>query len=280
LQPRAERAHRGLVDGAARAAIAGIPRSGAGLQLASRTGVSTSRMHAHPVSSASARSKARVESTFIRSHGLTLVLIALFLISLAGQAWTGWRKDLEELHEHGRAPESLGEYVTSGSFLESVGENWEGEFLQMWALVYLGTVLVQRGSPESREHVERGEDIDEDPREHRGDRSAPWPVRRGGFALALYEHSLGLGFFAMYLVGLFLHAFGGLHAYNEDRLHHGLGELTLFEYLGSSRFWFESLQNWESEFVSAAALVFFTVYLRQRFSPQSKPVATPHWRTE
>lgn len=218
---------------------------------------------------------ARARRSFVKSHGLTFVLLGLFLASLSGHAWFGWRDHQNELREHGAQAIDFGSYLASGAFIESVGENWESEFLQMLAFVYLGCFLIQRGSPESREFGKPA-GSDEDPRRHRSAPDAPWPVRRGGVALVLYEHSLGLAFLLLYLVSFALHALGGHSAFNDEQLLHGHSAVSLAEYLGSARFWFESLQNWQSEFLAVGSLVFLTVYLRQRGSPQSKPVAAPH----
>jgi hypothetical protein len=215
----------------------------------------------------------------VRDHGLTIALLVMFGLSLGGHAWFGWRNEIGESLDRNEAPEAFWSYVCSGAFLESVGENWESEFLQMLVFVYLGTVLVQRGSPESRK-PEGGEPVDADPRKHARDPKAPWPVRRGGVWLVLYEHSLALAFLLVLVLSWFLHAAGGAAAFSKEELAHGRAPATILQYMVTPRFWFESFQNWQSEFLSIAALVYFTVYLRQRRSPQSKPVATPHHEQE
>ncbi|HYE85287.1 MAG TPA: DUF6766 family protein [Vicinamibacterales bacterium] len=169
----------------------------------------------------------------------------------------------------------MGAYLTSGHFISATFENWESEFLQMAVFILLTTVLVQKGSPESRRpHVK--ELVDADPRDHADDPDAPWPVRRGGWILTLYENSLGLAFILLFLVSWIGHAAGGFAAYVEDLVTHGQPEPALSDYLLSSRFWFESFQNWQSEFLSIAAMVWLAVYLRQRYSPESKPVHAAH----
>jgi hypothetical protein len=55
--------------------------------------------------------------------------------------------------------------------------------------------------------------------------------------------------------------------------------VSVVAYVGTSRFWFESLQNWQSEFVAVGTLVVLSIYLRQRGSSQSKPVALAHGET-
>jgi hypothetical protein len=144
--------------------------------------------------------------------------------------------------------------------------------------VLLTTFLIQKGSPESR-RPGATELVDVDPRDFADDPEAPWPVRRGGWILRLYENSLGLAFVLLFLFSWAGHAAGGFVEYAEDQRAHGQEESTFGMYLASSRFWFESFQNWQSEFLSIAAMVWLSVYLRQRRSPESKPVHAPHDET-
>jgi Domain of unknown function (DUF6766) len=104
----------------------------------------------------------------------------------------------------------------------------------------------------------------------------PWPVTRGGWILVVYEHSLGLVLFLLFLVSWAGHVVGGWAEYRSDQAQHGHAAAGLVDYVASSRFWFESFQNWQSEFLSVAAMVWLAVYLRQRGSPESKPVHAPH----
>ncbi len=157
-------------------------------------------------------------------------------------------------------------------------ENWESEFLQMGMYVALTAFLYQKGSAESKKPGAT-EAVDRDPRRARNKKDAPWPVRRGGIALRLYEHSLSLAFFALFLGSFLMHAIGGRLNYNEEQMLHGKSGITLGEYLRSDRFWFESMQNWQSEFLAISAMVLLSIFLRQRGSPESKPVESPHWQT-
>jgi hypothetical protein len=213
-----------------------------------------------------------------RNNGLSIVLFLLFAGSFAGQVLTGWLSNNDELREHGEPAITLGRYVATGHFGEATFENWESEFLQMSAYVLLTVFLFQRGSAESKTPGRR-ELVDEDPRAAPNQVSAPWPVRRGGVVLTLYESSLSIAFALLFLLSLLLHAVFGLGEYNAQRLAHGEPAATLFRYVGSSRFWFESFQNWQSEFLSLAAMVLLSIFLRQRGSPESKPVAAPTWET-
>jgi hypothetical protein len=215
---------------------------------------------------------------FWKNNGLSLVLVALFVVSMVGQTLTGWADRNGDAREHGEAPIGLSEYLASGHFWEATGENWESEFLQMSAFVLLTVFLRQKGSSESK-RIDVVEDVDLDPRDFRDQPDAPGPVRRGGFVLRLYENSLGLAFALLFIITIGIHALGGLAEYNDEQAQHGEARVTLSQYVSSSRFWFESFQNWQSEFLSLAAMVMATVYLRQRGSAESKPVHAAHSET-
>jgi hypothetical protein len=216
--------------------------------------------------------------TWIRDRALTLTLMALFLAFLAAQILTG-RNEFNDLRqEHGLPPLDMAGYLMTGHPWEAVFENWESEFLQMAAFVLLTTFLVQKGSPESRRPGVK-ELVDVDPRDFAGDPQAPWPVRRGGWVLRIYEHSLGLAFVLLFLVSIVGHAAGGYAVYATEHALHQQPKPSLADYLGSSQFWFESFQNWQSEFLAIASMVWLAVYLRQRGSPESKPVHAPHDET-
>jgi hypothetical protein len=204
-----------------------------------------------------------------RDNGLTMVLMAMFLATFLGQAESGHRVHDHEQRQHGEPPESFLAYIATPAFMEATAENWESEFLQMGVFVLLTSFLYQRGSAESKD-PDRPSPVDREPDPQRPD--APWPVRRGGMAMTLYSHSLSLMFFFLFLVSLAFHAVGGAGDYNEEQAVHGDPEVTAWGYLATSRFWFESLQNWQSEFLSIAAMVVFTIFLRERGSPESKPV--------
>ena len=214
----------------------------------------------------------------LRENGLSVVLLGLFLVTAVGQVAFGLGAYNEERVEEGRATVTVLTYLTSGHFLEALFENWESEFLQMGLFVLLSAALIQKGSAESKP-MEEGFEGDEDPREHRNDEGAPWPVRRGGWVLWIYERSLAAAFAALFLLSWVLHAFGGLMQNNEERSMRGLPSQGLFEFVASSQFWFESFQNWQSEFLAVLSIVVLTIFLRHRGSPQSKPVAAPHAKT-
>jgi hypothetical protein len=214
-------------------------------------------------------------SRFLRENGLSLVLAVLFLGSLGGQFFAGLGENNDELTRHHRPPMSAREYLVSSHFAEATLENWESEFLQMSMFVLLTAFLYQKGSSESK-RIGVTESVDVDPREVTLRADAPWPARRGGVALRLYEHSLGLTFTALFLLTLILHAVAGAKEFSEDAIAHGGEAVTAAAYLVEPRFWFESFQNWQSEFLSLWMMVVLTIFLRQRWSPESKPVHAPH----
>ena len=223
-------------------------------------------------------SETRTLRQVLRENGLSLVLLGLFLLFLVGQSVAGWMEYNQEAQEHGRAVLRYLPYLSTGHFAEAVFENWESEFLQMAAYVALTTFLFQKGSSESKKPDEENPQ-DADPREARDAPDAPWPVRRGGPVLWLYSHSLTLAFALLFLLSLVGHAAGGAREYSQEQVSHGESPVSLLEYLGTSRFWFESLQNWQSEFLAVLAIVVLSIYLREHGSPESKPVAAPHSQT-
>lgn len=209
--------------------------------------------------------------SFFRNNGLSVVLISLFLVFWIAQAVVGRLEYNEEREERHLPPAGVGEYLRSCHFWEATGENWESEFLQMSAYVFLTVFLFQKGSSESKDPDEESPQ-DKDPRTERDKLDAPWPVRRGGWVLTLYENSLGLAFVLLFLGSVALHAAGGVRLYNEEQIAFGKHAIGFLGYLQTSRFWFESFQNWQSEFLAIGAMVILSIFLRQRGSPESKPV--------
>jgi hypothetical protein len=214
---------------------------------------------------------------WVRNSKLGLVCVALFLLFWAAQALTGWQEDNDDAVTHHEPKISLGEYLTTGHFWEATTENWESEFLQMGSFVLLTIFLIQKGSPESKQPG--GDEADEDPRAHASDPDAPWPVRRGGLWLVLYENSLLIAFFGMFFASIVLHALSGTAEFNAEQRAHGEAPMSTAQFATSAHFWFQSFQNWQSEFLAVAAIVLLTVVLRQRGSPESKPVAAGHDET-
>ena len=204
--------------------------------------------------------------------------MATFLLFLVAQMITGLYEYNATQREHGEPLVTLSGYLGTGHPWEALFENWESEFLQMAVFVLLTTCLVQKGSPESRRPGVK-ELVDADPRDFADAPDVPWPVKRGGWVLLLYEQSLGLAFIVLFLISWVGHAAGGYAEYAADQVEHGQVRPVLADYLVSPRFWFESFQNWQSEFLAIAAMVWLAVYLRQRWSPESKPVHAAHDET-
>ncbi len=148
----------------------------------------------------------------------------------------------------------------------------------MAAYVVFTISLRQKGSAESKK-LEGRQKVDADPRLVKDKKNASWPVRRGGFVLTLYEHSLGIAFGLLFLLSFVAHALGGAADYSQEQLLHGGAPVSMLEYLVTSRFWFESFQNWQSEFLAILSMVVLSIFLRQRGSPESKPVDAPHSQT-
>lgn len=205
---------------------------------------------------------------FVRNNGLTLALMGMFLFSLGGMALTGLTSHNAELFQHGRQPLPLGSYLMSGPFLSALFENWESEFLQMATYVVLTAMLFQRGSAESRDPDAPGRENDD----------LPWRAHKPKLAW-LYEHSLGLALAVLFIASFALHWWFSAIAANQEAAVHGRELKTMLGYLADSQLWFESFQNWQSEFLSTAVLVVLSIFLRQRGSPESKPVAAAHSET-
>jgi len=212
---------------------------------------------------------------FWRNNSLSVVVLALFGLFLLGQAFTGFAVNNQELSEHGRAAIGFGAYLLSGHFMEAVFENWESEFLQMGAYVLLTVWLVQKGSAESKAPG-KFEQVDAAPKRKR---RAPWPVRRGGWVLKLYQNSLVIAMFGLFFVSFILHGIGGTRAACDEQRLHGQPCESVIGYMTSSQFWFESFQNWQSEFLAVGSLIIFSIWLRQQGSPESKPVSASHVKT-
>ena len=213
-----------------------------------------------------------------RDHGLLLANAGLFVVFFAGMALAGVRAHNADQLEHQESAVSLWGYLHTGNFAEATFENWESEFLQMGMYIVLTAFLFQRGSSESKS-PDGPAPQDEDPREADKRQKVPWPVRRGGWVLAVYENSLALLFFLLFAASIALHAVGGARSYSAEQQAHGEPAVSVWGFVRTAQFWFESFQNWQSEFLAVAVIVGASVYLRQRGSAESKPVAEPHHAT-
>ncbi|SHL76851.1 DUF6766 family protein [Flavobacterium saccharophilum] len=213
---------------------------------------------------------------FLRNNGLCICFLALFIATLIGQIFFGFEEHNKELIDEGSAAINLSAYFISGHFIESTFENWESEFLQMALFVVCTIFLMQKGSSESKD-LDKEEEVDREPSPTRKD--APWPVKKGGWVLILYKHSLTIALLLLFIISFILHFYGSLKDENEKLSLKGLPLESVSDYMVDSRFWFESFQNWQSEFLSVFAIILLSVYLRQMGSPQSKPVDAPNMET-
>lgn len=207
-----------------------------------------------------------------QNNSLTIVTVALFLIFLVGQSVAGHRNYNDEQQEHGQPEITYTEYLTNPEFVEATFENWESEFLQMGMFVLLTIFLFQKGSAESKEP---GTSLPES----RVTLSSPKILRRGDVLSTIYQYSLTIAMFALFIMSLFLHAAGGSGTACEEAMGHGTECYSTLGYMATSQFWFESFQNWQSEFLAVASLVFLSIFLRQKGSPESKSVGEPHSKT-
>ena len=215
---------------------------------------------------------------FLRDNGLTLALMAVFFLCLGGMLWSGWLSENAELAEHGAAPLDLLGYFLGPDFQSALFANWESEFLQMAAYVIMTAMLFQRGSAESKDPDKRNPE-DADPMRKRDKSDSPWPVRAGGIWATLYSYSLGIALLLLFVLSFLMHWLQSAAAANQEAALHGEASQTALAYLADPQLWFESFQNWQSEFLSTAVLVVLSIVLRHRGSPESKPVAESHAKT-
>jgi hypothetical protein len=218
-----------------------------------------------------ARKSKRTGGFFYR-NGLILVFGALALASLLGQALTGLSTENHELRIHGEAVLSLGEFLASGRFLSALFENWESEFLQMGLFVLMTVWLRQQGASESRPLAPSEEDPE--PRVPKAEQ--PWPMRVGGAWQKLYEHSLSLALLLLFVLSFLAHWYHSWRLHADEQRRHGEAVTSLLAHLHDAGFWFESFQNWQSEFLSVAVLCLLSIWLREKDSPQSKKMRARH----
>jgi hypothetical protein len=209
----------------------------------------------------------------LRNNGLSLVLGTIFLVTFfGGQVFSGWFTYNDERTLDGLQNVTLATYLRSPHFLAATAENWESEFLQLYVYVVATIFLFQRGSAESK-------DPDRQEPERPVASDSPRAVRRGGLIRAVYARSLYLAFGALFVLSFVLHGWASVKLENEERARRGEVPVSAREHLAGSRFWFESFQNWQSEFLAIGSVVFFTIFLRQEGSPESKAVSAPHGQT-
>ena len=216
----------------------------------------------------------------LKNNGLTLFFSGLFLVSLVGHSVAGWRSFNEEQQAHDSPTLSYGRYVVSSDFGEAVVENWQSEYLQFTLFIFATVWLVQRGSNESKKPEDIG--LESDAKQLIGphaQRNSPVWAKIGGWRTRVYENSLLLVMAAIFFGAWAAQSLTGWTLYNQEQADHGEPAVSWAGYLARPDFWEKTLQNWQSEFLAVATMAIFTVYLRQRGSPESKPVGAPHDET-
>jgi hypothetical protein len=217
---------------------------------------------------------------FLRDNGLAVFFGALFLGALAGQAIAGHVAYNAEQAEHGAQAISLGRYLTSSDFGNAVMENWQSEYLQFLLFILATVWLVQRGSPESKPVQKAGTESD---REQQigswAGRGSPRWARAADWRTAIFGNSLLIVMGAIFLLSLFAQSVTGWTEYNDELALHGSADVSWLTYIGTATFWEAVLQNWQSEFLAVGSMAIFAVFLRQRGSPESKPVGAGHRET-
>jgi len=217
---------------------------------------------------------------FVRENGLSLFFLALFLLALGFQSLAGWQDFNNDQLRHHSDPIGYARYLLSSEFGVAMLENWQSEYLQFALYVSATVWLVQRGSPESKELQKAGGETSKEQKigRHADERSPRW-ARVGGLRTWVYSNSLLLVMGTIWALSWFGQWITGRVAYNADRLEHDQGPLGYMQYLGSADFWERTLQNWQSEFLAVGSMAILAVYLRQRGSPESKPVGEAHGHT-
>ena len=218
---------------------------------------------------------------FLRDNGLGLVFGGLFLLSLVGQAFSGKADFNDQQLANGGSTVDVFEYVLSADYAVDVAENWQSEYLQFFLFIMLTVWLIQRGSPESKAPEDIGPESDEQQQlgRHTTERSPAW-AKAGGWRTTLFSNSLGLVMLALFLLSWLAQAVAGWSAFNNEQLVDLGDPVSWGVYLGSADFWNRSLQNWQSEFLAIGSMAVLSVYLRQRGSPESKPVGAAHAVTD
>jgi Domain of unknown function (DUF6766) len=218
---------------------------------------------------------------WIRDHSLSLFFLVVFLAALVGQAIAGHALHNNEAVAHNGETMSFWRYITSSDFGNAVMENWQSEYLQFMLFMLATVWLIQRGSPESKEPEEAGRESDQKQRVggHAQTDSPKW-ARGGGFRTAIYSNSLLIVMSIIFFGSWFAQSVTGWTAFNAEQVDHHEATVSWIGYLGSADFWEATLENWQSEFLAVGSFAAITVYLRQRGSPESKPVGAPHHSTD
>lgn len=213
----------------------------------------------------------------LRHHSLGLFFGAIFIAALIGQSFAGWHAYNAEQLAQGLSTLSFGSYLTSADFAVDVTENWQSEYLQFLLFVVATIWLFQEGSPESKAPFKSGLESDKDQKvESFATKDSPKWAKVGGIRTTLYSWSLTIVMGSIFLASWFIQSLAGMVAFNEERANHQLSRLSWGDYITNADFWDRTLQNWQSEFLAVGSMVVLSIYLRQRGSPESKPVGESH----
>jgi hypothetical protein len=215
--------------------------------------------------------------SFLRNHSLSIFFLTIFLLAVIGQAIAGHALHNQEAIPHGGEEMSFWRYLVSSDFGNAVMENWQSEYLQFMLFMLATIWLIEVGSPESKPPREAGRESEQRQRigRHAGRESPEWAKPRG-IRTAIYSNSLVIVMAIIFFGSWFAQSVTGWTEFNAEQTDHGDPTLSWWGYIGSPNFWEATLQNWQSEFLAVGSFVAITVYLRQRGSPESKPVGAPH----
>jgi hypothetical protein len=217
---------------------------------------------------------------FLRENSLSIVFLVLFLAALSGQAIAGHAEFNALADEHGGPHMSLSRYVVSSDYGSAVMENWQSEYLQFTLMILLTVWLLQKGSPESKPLDQAGGESDEAQKVGAyAQQNSPRWAKVSGIRRTLYENSLVIVMGTFWLGTWLAQSVTGVGQYNSERLDHHQDPVAWSHYITSPNFWQNTLQNWQSEFLAVGSMAILSVYLRQRGSPESKPVGSPHSST-
>ena len=218
--------------------------------------------------------------TWLRDQSLSLFFLVIFAVAVVGHSIAGHAVYNQEQSAHGGETLSYGGYLFSSHFGEALLENWESEWLQMALFALGGIYLFQRGSVESKELGDLG--IESDQQEKIGPHAepdSPMLAKFGDWRTGLYSYSLTIALFGIFFLSWLVQSLTGWREFNNERVEHDESAISWARYLTYPDFWEKTLQNWQSEFLALGTMTVFTIYLRQRGSPESKPVGSPHIET-
>jgi hypothetical protein len=213
-------------------------------------------------------------------NSLSLFFFVLLVASLIGQSIAGHAVYNADQIDHEAQTLSYWRYVVSSHFGEAVMENWQSEFLQFSFFIFATIWLVQKGSAESKKPEDAGTGSDQGQKvKGFADEAAALWAKVKGFRLWIYSNSLIIVMTTVFFLTWFVQSLTGRNEFNSERKEHGESPVGWAGYVGDASFWEDTFQNWQSEFLAVGTMAVFTIYLRQRGSPESKRVGDSHDHT-